>query len=254
MFYAVYRGRERGIFSSWEECKKRVDKYQGARYKKFKNRNDAQYYLDKGVTPNKSKAPGSQATSIVDFFGVSTPASPTHSDSDTSVTTTGDSLHVYTDGSCHNNGRANARAGYGVYFGDNDSRNISKPLKGDKQTNNRAEMTAIIDAIKVVEDKLQTGQRVVIHTDSEYSMKCCGEYGRRCEARYWKGSDGRPITNADLVKVGVSLFRKYPRATLRYVKAHTGDSDRHSRGNEMADHLANLGAQRCTNKITSHFV
>ena len=135
MFYAVYRGRERGIFSTWEECQKRVDKYQGAKYKKFKNRNDAQYYLDKGVTPNKCKAPGSQATSIVDYFGISTHAK-NHKTAGSvfPVTTTGDSIHVYTDGSCHNNGRTNARAGYGVYFGENDSRNISKPLKG-KQTN-----------------------------------------------------------------------------------------------------------------------
>lgn len=27
-------------------------------------------------------------------------------------------VHVYTDGSCENNGRLNAIAGYGVYFGD----------------------------------------------------------------------------------------------------------------------------------------
>lgn len=27
-------------------------------------------------------------------------------------------VHVYTDGSCENNGRGNAIAGYGVYFGE----------------------------------------------------------------------------------------------------------------------------------------
>lgn len=27
-------------------------------------------------------------------------------------------VHVYTDGSCENNGRPNAIAGYGVYFGE----------------------------------------------------------------------------------------------------------------------------------------
>lgn len=27
-------------------------------------------------------------------------------------------VHVYTDGSCENNGRPNAVAGYGVYFGE----------------------------------------------------------------------------------------------------------------------------------------
>jgi ribonuclease HI len=250
MFYAVYKGRERGIFGSWDECKKRVDKYTGARYKKFKTRVDAQYYLDKGVTPNKSNAPGSRATSIVDFFGATphptSPGSPP-------INLEDEPLHVYTDGSCHNNGRANAKAGYGVYFGEDDPRNISKPLQG-RQTNNRAEMTAIIEAMQSLEDDLQLGKRLVIHTDSEYSMKCCGELGRKHESRKWKTSDGRDIANPDLVKIGVALFRGYPSASLRYVKAHTGDCDRHSRGNEMADHLANVGAHQSTNKITAHFL
>lgn len=30
-------------------------------------------------------------------------------------------VHVYTDGSCENNGRANAVAGFGVYFGEGHS-------------------------------------------------------------------------------------------------------------------------------------
>ena len=34
-------------------------------------------------------------------------------------------IYVYTDGACINNGKPNARAGIGVYFGENDSRNIS---------------------------------------------------------------------------------------------------------------------------------
>lgn len=34
-YYAVKRGRKRGIFRSWEECKKHVLSYSGARYKKF---------------------------------------------------------------------------------------------------------------------------------------------------------------------------------------------------------------------------
>ena len=33
--------------------------------------------------------------------------------------------NVYTDGACVDNGKAYARAGYGVYFGKNDPRNVS---------------------------------------------------------------------------------------------------------------------------------
>ena len=50
------------------------------------------------------------------------------------------SLHIYTDGACRGNGTPHARAGYGVYYGPNDPRNISERLSG-AQTNNRAELT-----------------------------------------------------------------------------------------------------------------
>ena len=49
-------------------------------------------------------------------------------------------LIVYTDGACPGNGGANPIAGIGVFFGPNDPRNISRPLEGPKQTNQRAEM------------------------------------------------------------------------------------------------------------------
>ena len=34
-------------------------------------------------------------------------------------------LNIYTDGACSNNGRPNAKAGFGVWFGENDERNKS---------------------------------------------------------------------------------------------------------------------------------
>ena len=59
---------------------------------------------------------------------------------------------IYTDGSCINNGKKNAKAGIGVYFGKDDKRNISKRIKG-KQTNNIAELKAILKAIKILKKK-----------------------------------------------------------------------------------------------------
>ncbi|MDD3630472.1 MAG: RNase H1/viroplasmin domain-containing protein, partial [Bacteroidales bacterium] len=32
-FYVVWIGREQGIFDSWEECKKQIDGFAGAKYK-----------------------------------------------------------------------------------------------------------------------------------------------------------------------------------------------------------------------------
>ena len=46
-YYAVAKGRNIGIFTSWDECKANVDKYSGAIYKSFEKENDAIDYLKK---------------------------------------------------------------------------------------------------------------------------------------------------------------------------------------------------------------
>ena len=73
---------------------------------------------------------------------------------------------------CSNNGKNKAKAGIGVYFGDNDKRNISKICKGN-QTNNNAELTAILEAINICKN---INKNVIIYTNSKYSINCYTEW------------------------------------------------------------------------------
>lgn len=59
---------------------------------------------------------------------------------------------MYTDGACENNGRAGAKAGIGVWFGENHALNVSKPVKG-KATNNVAEIQACISAVQLAREQ-----------------------------------------------------------------------------------------------------
>lgn len=45
-FYAVKKGHKKGIFESWDECKKNTNGYSGAIYKSFKTLNEANNFLD----------------------------------------------------------------------------------------------------------------------------------------------------------------------------------------------------------------
>lgn len=45
-FYAVKKGHKKGIFESWDECKKNINGYSGAIYKSFKTLNEANNFLD----------------------------------------------------------------------------------------------------------------------------------------------------------------------------------------------------------------
>lgn len=142
--------------------------------------------------------------------------------------------YVYTDGACSNNGKKNARAGIGVYFGENDNRNISKKVIG-KQSNNTAELTAIIEAIKLIEDDLLQNKIVEIKTDSTYAIKCATTYGSKCAALFWV----KDIPNKELVRELYELVNgREKNIILSYIKAHSNLLDQHSIGNKNADLLA----------------
>ena len=141
---------------------------------------------------------------------------------------------VYTDGACSNNGRSNARAGLGVYFSEGDARNLSKSVVG-KQTNNTAELSAVVEAYHLIHEDLKAGKKIGLVTDSEYVLKCVGSYGEKCERVGWKKK--KPIPNVELLKE-VYLLYKDSGVEFIHIDAHTGRQDVHSLGNEGADKLA----------------
>jgi ribonuclease HI len=142
-------------------------------------------------------------------------------------------FYVYTDGACSNNGKENANAGIGIYFQDNDPRNVSKRITG-KQTNNRAELLAIIVAYFTIEKDIHAGKTIVIGTDSEYAIRCFTTYGEKCAKQCWR----KDIPNKELVQQGYELFKDTPTVSLMHIRAHTGATDVHSLGNAKADQLA----------------
>jgi len=167
------------------------------------------------------------------------------------ITIDPDTIVVYTDGACVNNGKPNAIAGMGVYFGSNDSRNVSRRIVG-KQSNNTAELSAIIEVFSVLEEEIKLGKEIIIYSDSKYSIRWGGEYGAKCEKKNWekghpKDSRKKPIPNLELGKKLYLLCKKYPNISLKHIKAHTGLQDEHSLGNNGADELANLsiGNKEC---------
>ena len=46
-FYVVWRGKETGVFDSWEKCKKQIQGFTGAQYKSFVNKEAALSAFDK---------------------------------------------------------------------------------------------------------------------------------------------------------------------------------------------------------------
>ena len=148
-------------------------------------------------------------------------------------------IKVFTDGACVHNGKPNAKAGIGIYFGKDDYRNISEPITG-KQSNNTAELKAILKTYYILKNEIENKKRINIYSDSIYAIRCCGEYGLKMYKKQWKTKD-KFIPNHELVKEAFNLFNNKNNIRFIHVKAHTEGLDELSLGNAEADRLANEG-------------
>jgi len=54
-YYVVWTGRKKGVFSSWEDCKKQIDGFEGAQYKAFTDKTEAQLAYNKNYFAYKGK-------------------------------------------------------------------------------------------------------------------------------------------------------------------------------------------------------
>lgn len=146
-------------------------------------------------------------------------------------------INVYTDGACSNNGKPGAKAGIGVYFGVEDERNVSRKISG-KQTNNRAELLAIMEVFQILNKDINEGKLVTIYTDSKYSINVLTVWGENWEKNNWAKKNKSQILNLEIIKEGYYTLKKYKNINLQYIQAHTGKGDEHSIGNACADNLA----------------
>ena len=201
-FYAVAQGKQCGIYHSWNECQENVKGFKGAKFKKFNNENDAKLFIE-----NNQCSENIQSMDP-DYF-------------------------VYMDGACSKNGYEGAKGGLGIYFEENDPRNVSKKLEG-KHTNNVAELQAMICAFSIVKEDLKQGKIITFVSDSEYAIKCATSYGKTQHLLLWE----KDIPNKDLVKTLYELCNQYKNLQFLHIKAHTNKKDKHSLGNENADLLA----------------
>lgn len=136
---------------------------------------------------------------------------------------------IYTDGACKGNP---GPGGWGVVLR---SGNHEKHLHGGAKhtTNNRMEMSAVIFALKA----LKQSSAVELWTDSQYVQKGVTEWLQGWKQRGWKTAAKSPVKNADLWQELDALIPNHE-ISWHWVKGHTGDP-----GNELADQLANKGAE-----------
>jgi ribonuclease HI len=158
------------------------------------------------------------------------------------------SIIIFTDGAVPNNqSGGNRKGGIGVFFGIDDSRNISYGLKetsSNKVTNQVCELSACIMGLETIISTEKIGKRnIIIYTDSMYIINSITKWAKNWEKNNWKKSNNKLIQNDTLIKK-LYYLSKNLKVVYKHVKAHTNppktDSDEYIEwfGNYMADKLA----------------
>ncbi|KAI9689350.1 MAG: hypothetical protein M1822_010001 [Bathelium mastoideum] len=158
----------------------------------------------------------------------------------------GSMLRIYTDGSSLGNGQNGSIAGVGVFFGPEDPRassNLSEPLPGPRQTNQRAELTALLRALDLTPHHLDA----TILSDSSYAINCVTVWHRSWEQKNWQTSAKKPVENRDIIEKVLEKIRLRDQVgsstVFEWVKGHAKDP-----GNLAADGLAVLGAKEARDR------
>ncbi|RCH83712.1 Ribonuclease H1 [Rhizopus stolonifer] len=249
-YYAVSRGKQPGIYETWNECQAQVKGFKGSIFKKFSTEEEAKAFLQ--INNNKLEPPKPKPGVTKLFvnnnvrhqglivsqkrgreFDDNFDAEPRKK-----IDLVGTRISVvYTDGASSNNGKGHARAGYGVYWGDNDPRNASVRLPGSRQTNQRAEASAVIHALESSQDGTDT---LEIMTDSQYVINAVTTWSKAWIEKGWKTANGKEVQNRDLFERILKLIKsRKGEVKLTYVPGHRGVP-----GNEKADRLAVEGANK----------
>lgn len=143
-------------------------------------------------------------------------------------------VEIFTDGACLGNPGA---GGWGAILR---CKGVEKEISGaaDDTTNNRMELTAVIEALKA----LKTSCNVAICTDSRYVMDGVTKWLPNWQQNGWRTANKKtPVKNIDLWQELESLLDKHKIKWI-WVKGHNGHPE-----NERVDELARNQAKSIVN-------
>jgi ribonuclease HI len=225
-FYVVWSGRQTGVFTDWATTQRAVEKFAGARFKSFPTRAQAEQAFSRG---GSASIPPKKASRKI----AGTPDSErrgAHSAHRFDVS-------IYCDGACEPN-PGNAGSGIVVYRG-GELAELWFGLYNPMGTNNTAELNALYHALRMAEAEIKIGNTVEVCSDSAYSINCIRSWAPSWEKKGWKKAGGE-IKNLEIIQECYAIYQRIKKElTLTHVAAHVG-----TEGNELADRMAMLGAQR----------
>ncbi len=238
-YYVVKVGRNPGIYTSWEDCKKEVEKYSGAVYKSFSDYNSAVLFLGTSsfqenksllIEESKSVIGEEQQKEQVEKVDI-TPKENKEKQENKEII-----LEIYTDGSHYKHAETeiNTKIGLGGFLILNrkeycwsspvDSIILKRYNINEKISNCTAEFLAVVEVLRLIVDNIDKNVKVIFYNDYIGVEKwISGEW--KCKKPY--------IKNIQMEYFKLVSCRKNIKVEFKHVDGHSGVY-----GNEMADTLA----------------
>lgn len=224
-FYVVWAGRETGIFTDWNTCKKQVEKFAGARYKSFPTAAEAEAAFN-GTSTSTNAKNGTKSTSQKKPSAAQGIKTYTADD----IAKMSIDTHIFTDGGCEPNP---GKAGSGVaIYRNNTIDELWYGLYNPQGTNNTAELHALHQALVMAKDEIEKEKSVAIFCDSKYSIQCVTQWAIGWEKKGWTKKGGE-IKNLTLIQAMFALHQEIKNnVQVLHVNGHVGVE-----GNELADRM-----------------
>lgn len=160
---------------------------------------------------------------------------------------------IFTDGSSFNNGKPNVSAGYSIYCPTGEIPSFGKPLFGKELSNQKAELMAIVSALKLLLYYQKQEDEIIIYSDSLYAINCLTVWWHKWIVNDWKNASNLPVKNLDLILEGIEAIKCFSHLTFKHIRGHSKDNDSISIGNNIADMLAVQG-NKLNKTITLNFI
>lgn len=125
---------------------------------------------------------------------------------------------VYTDGGCHGNP---GPGGWGIVI---IADGIARQLSGGEKftTNNRMELMAAINALKIIHNTPDFSQsEIIVNIDSQYVKNGITTWIKNWKLKGWKTADKKPVKNQDLW-IELDSLNENLNITWNWVKGHAG--------------------------------
>ena len=139
--------------------------------------------------------------------------------------------NFYTDGAAsmrkdENGEYIREAGGWAFALFENDIPVYSDSGHEDKTTNQKMELTAILETLKYyIDKKLRNGDIVNIHSDSAYCVNIFTQWVNGWKANNWTRKGGKPIENLEIIKLInayiINLNNHFVNVNFIKVKGHT---------------------------------